>query len=90
MGLHADKVPVSDIVLMAKLLVVAEVLYVFNLVWTKFSLLMMYYRIFRFPYFKRWGLYHRHIHCGLGYLYHFPLHLHLCSCPETLVSQAAW
>jgi hypothetical protein len=55
MGLHADKVPVSDIVLMAKLLVVAEVLYVFNLVWTKFSLLMMYYRIFRFPYFKRWA-----------------------------------
>jgi len=40
---------------MAKLLVVAEILYVFNLVWTKFSLLMMYYRIFRFRYFKRWA-----------------------------------
>jgi len=55
MGLHADKVPLGDIVLMAKFLVVAEILYVFNLVWTKFSLLMMYYRIFRFPYFKRWA-----------------------------------
>jgi hypothetical protein len=55
MGLHADAVPIDDIVLMAKLLVVAEVLYVFNLVWTKLSFLMMYYRIFRFPYFKRWA-----------------------------------
>jgi hypothetical protein len=55
MGLHADKVPLGDIIMMAKLLVVAEILYVFNLVWTKFSLLMMYYRIFRFRYFKRWA-----------------------------------
>lgn len=55
MGLHADKVPLDDIVLMAKLLVVGEILYVFNLVWTKLSLLMMYYRIFRFPYFKKWA-----------------------------------
>lgn len=55
MGLHADVVPLPKIVLMAKLLVVAEVLYAFNLVWTKLSLLMMYYRIFRFPYFKKWA-----------------------------------
>jgi hypothetical protein len=55
LGLHADKVPLGDIVLLTKLLLVAEILYVFNLVWTKFSLLMMYYRIFRFPYFKRWA-----------------------------------
>ncbi|KAH8603128.1 hypothetical protein B0O99DRAFT_22140 [Bisporella sp. PMI_857] len=55
MGLHAADVPMVDIVMVAKLLVVAEILYVFNLVWTKLSLLMMYYRIFRFPYFKKWA-----------------------------------
>ncbi|KAK5658468.1 hypothetical protein OQA88_1857 [Cercophora sp. LCS_1] len=53
MGLHADKVPMDDIVLMAKFLVVAEILYVFNLVWTKISILLMYYRIFHFPFFKK-------------------------------------
>jgi hypothetical protein len=52
MGIHADKVPIDDIVLMAKFLVVAEILYVFNLVWTKLGILLMYYRIFHFPYFK--------------------------------------
>ncbi|KAK9442530.1 hypothetical protein VB005_03593 [Metarhizium brunneum] len=53
MGLHADKVDPADIVMMAKWLVVAEVLYAWNLGWTKMSLLLMYYRIFRLPYFKK-------------------------------------
>jgi hypothetical protein len=53
MGLHADKVPMPQIVMMAKWLVVAEVLYAWNLGWTKLSLLLMYYRIFRVPYFKK-------------------------------------
>lgn len=53
MGLHADQVPMSDIVMIAKWLVVAEILYAFNLGWTKLSLLLMYYRIFRVPYFKK-------------------------------------
>lgn len=53
MGIHADKIPLDDIIHMAKFLVVAEILYVFNLVWTKLSILLMYYRIFRFPFFKR-------------------------------------
>ncbi|KAH7126037.1 hypothetical protein EDB81DRAFT_203112 [Dactylonectria macrodidyma] len=53
MGLHADLVEMDDIVMMAKWLVVAEILYAFNLGWTKLSLLLMYYRIFRVPYFKR-------------------------------------
>ncbi|KAM0328617.1 hypothetical protein ACHAQA_005028 [Verticillium albo-atrum] len=53
MGIHADLVEVDDIVMMAKWLVVAEVLYAFNLGWTKLSLLLMYYRIFRVPYFKK-------------------------------------
>ncbi|PKX99843.1 hypothetical protein P168DRAFT_261112 [Aspergillus campestris IBT 28561] len=55
MGLHADTVDPENIVLIAKFLVVAEILYVFNLVWTKISILFMYYRIFHFPYFKRWA-----------------------------------
>lgn len=55
MGIHADKVPMDDIVQMAKFLVVAEVLYVYNLVWTKLSILLMYYRIFHFGYFKKWA-----------------------------------
>ncbi|KAJ5045649.1 hypothetical protein EN45_030710 [Penicillium chrysogenum] len=55
MGLHADTIPAENVILIAKYLVVAEVLYVFNLVWTKLSILLMYYRIFRFPYFKTWA-----------------------------------
>lgn len=53
MGIHADLVDSADIVMMAKWLVVAEILYAFNLGWTKLSLLLMYYRIFRVPYFKK-------------------------------------
>ncbi|KAL4889363.1 hypothetical protein BDV59DRAFT_205350 [Aspergillus ambiguus] len=55
MGLHAATLPPDDVVLIAKFLVVAEILYVFNLVWTKMSILFMYYRIFRFPHFKKWA-----------------------------------
>ncbi|KAF7588434.1 hypothetical protein BBP40_005698 [Aspergillus hancockii] len=55
MGLHADTIPLENVVMIAKYLVVAEVLYVFNLVWTKISILLMYYRIFRFAYFKTWA-----------------------------------
>ncbi|RAL11712.1 uncharacterized protein BO97DRAFT_391819 [Aspergillus homomorphus CBS 101889] len=55
MGVHADKLPASQVILIAKFLVVAEILYVFNLVWTKLSILLMYYRIFHFAYFKRWA-----------------------------------
>lgn len=55
MGLHADEVAPEDIVMMAKWLVVAEVLYAWNLGWTKTGLLLMYYRIFNgpVPYFRR-------------------------------------
>lgn len=53
MGLHADKVKPAKIVMMAKWLLVAEILYAWNLGWTKMSLLLMYYRIFHVPYFKK-------------------------------------
>ncbi|KAE8145013.1 integral membrane protein [Aspergillus avenaceus] len=59
MGLHATAIksddPTKNVVMIAKYLVVAEVLYVFNLVWTKISILLMYYRIFHFAYFKTWA-----------------------------------
>jgi hypothetical protein len=53
MGIHADLLDPADIVWMAKWLVVAEILYAFNLGWTKISILLMYYRIFHLPYFKK-------------------------------------
>ncbi|KAJ5503224.1 hypothetical protein N7463_006098 [Penicillium fimorum] len=55
MGLYASTIPPENVVSVAKYLVVAEVLYVFNLVWTKLGILLMYYRIFRLPYFKTWA-----------------------------------
>lgn len=51
MGIHADKVGAEGVVATAKWLVVAEIFYAWNLGWTKLSLLLMYYRIFRVPYF---------------------------------------
>ncbi|KAH8837914.1 hypothetical protein MCOR27_002579 [Pyricularia oryzae] len=53
MGLHADKVPLNNIVMMAKWLVVAEIFYAWNLVWTKLSLLLMYIRIFQTSLIRR-------------------------------------
>ncbi|KAI0599760.1 hypothetical protein F4775DRAFT_108949 [Biscogniauxia sp. FL1348] len=53
MGIHVESVPMENIIQMAKYLVVAEILYVFNLVWTKISILLMFYRIFRFSYIKK-------------------------------------
>ncbi|PWY64259.1 integral membrane protein [Aspergillus heteromorphus CBS 117.55] len=55
MGVHADNLPAWRIVMIAKFLLVAEILYVYNLVWTKLSILLMYYRIFHFTYFKKWA-----------------------------------
>ncbi|RYP89230.1 hypothetical protein DL769_000154 [Monosporascus sp. CRB-8-3] len=52
-GIHIEQVPMGDVVMQAKFLLVAQLLYAFNLVWTKLSILMMYYRIFRFSYFKQ-------------------------------------
>uniref|UniRef100_A0A8H7N7B1 Rhodopsin domain-containing protein n=1 Tax=Bionectria ochroleuca TaxID=29856 RepID=A0A8H7N7B1_BIOOC len=53
MGIHADLVNSSKIILLAKWLVAAEVFYAWNLGWTKLAVLLMYYRVFRIPFFKR-------------------------------------
>ena len=52
MGIHADLLDPLEIVSMAKWLLAAEVLYAWNLGWTKLSLLIMYYRIFQVRFFK--------------------------------------
>lgn len=55
MGFHATQIPIENVVIIAKFLLIAEILYVSNLAWTKLSILMMYYRILHFPFFKRWA-----------------------------------
>ena len=51
-GYHADSLSDEAIYNISKWLLVTEIIYVWNLCWTKLSLLFMYYRIFRFPFFK--------------------------------------
>ena len=51
-GHHAWELPPSATVNITMWLLITEVIYVWNLCWTKLSLLFMYYRIFRFPFFK--------------------------------------
>lgn len=52
-GYHADKVGPKKIANISKWLLITEIIYFWNLCWTKLSLLLMYYRIFRTPAFKK-------------------------------------
>ncbi|KID75583.1 uncharacterized protein G6M90_00g046370 [Metarhizium brunneum] len=52
-GYHADEVGERAVANISMWLLVTEIIYVWNLCWTKLGLLCMYYRIFRFPLFKR-------------------------------------
>ncbi|KAK2608704.1 hypothetical protein QQS21_002693 [Conoideocrella luteorostrata] len=52
-GYHADDVGHEGIVSIRRWLTITELIYVWNLCWTKLSLLVMYYRVFHFPYFKK-------------------------------------
>ena len=52
LGLHVDVVDPKTSIAMMKWLVVAEILYAWSLVWTKLSVLMLYYRVFRVKSFK--------------------------------------
>lgn len=54
-GLHISDVPnisTAKLETMTKLLLAGNFFYFWNLVWTKLSVLLMYYRIFKFGYFK--------------------------------------
>lgn len=52
LGLHADVVDPERVIVMLKELVAAETLYAWSLGWTKLSVLLMYYRVFRVRHFK--------------------------------------
>ncbi|KAG8410067.1 hypothetical protein J3459_007766 [Metarhizium acridum] len=51
-GYHADEVGERAVANISRWLLITEIIYVWNLCWTKLGLLCMYYRIFRFPLFK--------------------------------------
>lgn len=52
-GYHAKDLSQKSVENITMWLLITEIIYVWNLCWTKLSLLFMYYRIFHFPYFKR-------------------------------------
>lgn len=52
-GYHAKDLSTKAIENISMWLLITEVIYIWNLCWTKISLLMLYYRIFRFPFFKK-------------------------------------
>ncbi|OAA72086.1 hypothetical protein ISF_01159 [Cordyceps fumosorosea ARSEF 2679] len=52
-GYHVDSVSKHAVHNISKWLLITEIIYIWNLCWTKLSLLMMYYRIFRIPNFKK-------------------------------------
>lgn len=52
LGLHVKEVPPSHTFSLLKVALVIDVLYLWSLVWSKISVLLLYYRVFRFGYFK--------------------------------------
>lgn len=55
LGLHADSLSWDSIVEMIILTLVVDTFYILSLVCSKLSLLLLYYRVFRFGYFKKAG-----------------------------------
>ena len=52
-GNHVDQISDEATMNISKWLLITEIIYVWNLCWTKLSLLFMYYRIFHFSQFKK-------------------------------------
>lgn len=52
LGLHADSLSWDTVGPMAILVLVVDTFYIWSLVCSKLSLLLLYYRVFRFGYFK--------------------------------------
>lgn len=52
-GYHAWQLAPSATVNISRWLLITEIIYAWNLCWTKLSLLFMYYRIFHFRFFKK-------------------------------------
>ncbi|KAK2592588.1 hypothetical protein QQS21_009695 [Conoideocrella luteorostrata] len=52
-GYHAETIGPEAVANISHLLLVAEVIYIWHMCWTKLSVLLMYYRVFHVPAFKR-------------------------------------
>lgn len=52
LGLHSKYVAASSAVPMVQIGLAVDIMYIWSLVWSKLSLLALYYRVFRFGYFK--------------------------------------
>lgn len=52
LGRHVEYVPPNNIATLVKMALVIDILYIWSLVWSKISVLLLYYRVFRFGYFK--------------------------------------
>lgn len=52
LGLHSKYVAPSNAVPMVQIGLAVDIMYIWSLVWSKLSLLALYYRVFRFGYFK--------------------------------------
>lgn len=53
LGLHFKYVAAANAAPMVQIALAVDILYIWSLVWSKLSLLALYYRVFRFGYFKR-------------------------------------
>lgn len=53
LGLHSKYVAPANAVPMVQIALAVDIMYVWSLVWSKLSLLALYYRVFCFGYFKR-------------------------------------
>lgn len=53
LGRHWSVVPHDHFAPMVQVTLAVDMLYIWSLVWSKLSLLLLYYRVFRFGYFKR-------------------------------------
>lgn len=55
-GLHVRDIPLENGVPLIKAVLVVDFFYIWALVWSKLSLLLLYYRTFRFGYIKSAGI----------------------------------
>lgn len=52
-GYHSSTIGAANVAVIKEYLLVSEVIYIWHMAWTKLSVLLMYYRVFHVPHFKR-------------------------------------
>ncbi|KAJ6781831.1 hypothetical protein PWT90_08777 [Aphanocladium album] len=52
-GYHSSTIGPANVAIIKEYLLVTEVIYIWHMAWTKLSVLLMYYRVFHVPQFKR-------------------------------------